>query len=274
MYYQLKTNTILLRALISEREELLKKLAHEKRKSISKAPKGLLHVKTRGSNNQYYCRNRSSDLSGNYISKKNIDFARKLAQREYEEGILAACTSELTKLKKLSTLNLPTDFTVLSTFSKQKHHTLLTPIIQSDEDFIKEWQSVTYEGKPFYPSDTSEYYTIKNERVRSKSEVLIADTLYRFNVPYRYEYPVYIQGVGTINPDFYCLNVRTREVIIFEHFGKMDDPDYAANSFVFKIQRFDAAGYVMGKNFVFTAESMYYPLSTKTIENIIKKYLL
>ena len=36
----------------------------------------------------------------------------------------------------------------------------------------------------------TEYYTIKGERVRSKSEKIIADELYRYQIPYKYEFPL------------------------------------------------------------------------------------
>lgn len=60
------------------------------------------------------------------------------------------------------------------------------------EEFIKNWEKKEYEGKSFFMG-CPEYYTTKGERVRSKSEVIIADSLYRANVPYRYEYPLYLE---------------------------------------------------------------------------------
>ena len=76
------------------------------------------------------------------------------------------------------------------------------------------------------------------ERVRSKSEVIIADTLARHGVPYRYEYPLKLKSgrdgaFRTIHPDFLCLNVRTRAEFYWEHFGLMDDPDYLERTLAF-----------------------------------------
>ena len=33
-----------------------------------------------------------------------------------------------------------------------------------------------------------------------------------------------------LHPDFYCLNLRTRQEFAWEHFGMMDDPDYASTT--------------------------------------------
>ena len=72
--------------------------------------------------------------------------------------------------------------------------------------------------------DMCMFYTSKGERVRSKSEVIIADVLNREGVPYRYEYPIYIKGIGKIYPDFTVLNIGIRKEMIWDHFGMMDDP--------------------------------------------------
>ena len=105
-------------------------------------------------------------------------------------------------------------------------------------------------------------------RVRSKSEVIIADALTRANIPYRYEYPTSIKGWGTLYPDFTCLDIRTREEIIWEHFGLMGDPDYAENA-VQKITHYAASGYVLGKNLIATFESGTTPLSVKQAQGCI-----
>ena len=48
----------------------------------------------------------------------------------------------------------------------------------------------------------------------------------RYNVPYLYEFPIELAGIGIVHPDFRILNVRRRKEIIWEHFGMMDDRDY------------------------------------------------
>ena len=54
----------------------------------------------------------------------------------------------------------------------------------------------TFTGKPF-EINAPEYYTASGVRVRSKSEVIIADALDHAGVPYRYEYPTSVKGWGT-----------------------------------------------------------------------------
>ena len=54
-------------------------------------------------------------------------------------------------------------------------------------------------------SKRQEIYTERGERVRSKSEKIIADKLFLQNIPYHYERPIYLKGFGMVYPDFCCL---------------------------------------------------------------------
>ena len=49
--------------------------------------------------------------------------------------------------------------------------------------------------------DMSNYITDAGERVRSKSELVIANLLYKNNIPYMYECPLKINN-NTVYPDF------------------------------------------------------------------------
>lgn len=91
---------------------------------------------------------------------------------------------------------------------------LLDAVILSDEEYIKQWQSVTYEGKEFM-DDEQVIITERGERVRSKSEKIIADKLYLMGIPYRYEYPVLLKGNIKIYPDFTILKIPEREEVNF-----------------------------------------------------------
>ncbi len=91
---------------------------------------------------------------------------------------------------------------------------LLDAVILSDEEYIKQWQSVTYEGKEFI-DDEQVIITERGERVRSKSEKIIADKLYLMGIPYRYEYPVLLKGNIKIYPDFTILKIPEREEVNF-----------------------------------------------------------
>ena len=148
---------------------------------------------------------------------------------------------------------------------------LITPAREPDSEFIEAWRHLPYTSKPF-EINAPEYYTASGTRVRSKSEVIIADALDRAGIPYRYEFPTSVKGWGTLYPDFTCLNIHSREEIIWEHFGLMGDPDYAENA-VQKLAHYAASGYILGKNFIATFESGTTPLSVKQVQSYIDALL-
>ena len=112
-----------------------------------------------------------------------------------------------------------------------------------------------------------------NERVRSKSEILIANALGRHNVPYKYECPIVLKGMGKIHPDFTALNVKRRKIYYWEHLGKLDDPDYARKN-VFRINTYEKNGIFHGENLITTWETSTLPLDVKLVDELINHYLL
>ena len=59
---------------------------------------------------------------------------------------------------------------------------------------------------------------------------MIAETLYKNKIPYRYEWPLSLKNENKstviFHPDFYCFNVNTRKEYVWEHFGKLDEEKY------------------------------------------------
>ena len=158
---------------------------------------------------------------------------------------------------------------------------LIEAVTLSDEQYAERWKEKILQaagaGMPF-AEDSQKYYTANGERVRSKSEVIIADALLRNGVPYCYEVPLKLKRGGeagsvTFHPDFLCLNVRTRKEFYWEHFGKMDDEDYKENT-VGKLNMYVENGFFPGRNLIFTMESGEESLYTRVVEKIIKEFLL
>ncbi len=150
---------------------------------------------------------------------------------------------------------------------------MINPIEIDDYEYIKRWNSISYVGKTFHSDDDTEYYTDKNERVRSKSEIIIANTLKKYSIPYRYEYPIEINGKGMFYPDFTILNVKKRKEIYWEHFGIMDDSSYRDNA-LRKIALYEENNMFLGDNLIITFESSSVKLNVKEVERKIKKYLI
>nr|MCR5178812.1 hypothetical protein [Lachnospiraceae bacterium] len=149
---------------------------------------------------------------------------------------------------------------------------LVNPIYVDDEQYIQEWRSKEYETLDFYEMK-NDFYSENGVRVRSKSELIIANMLEKNRIPYRYEYPLRLKGQVIVRPDFLCLNVRMRKEYIWEHFGMMDNPSYA-NRNVEKITKYEQNGYSIGENMIMTFETTQCAINPMNIKRIIDQYLL
>ena len=153
----------------------------------------------------------------------------------------------------------------------QDRKKLVTPLYISNTDYAKQWQEMAYQKKPF-AEGTAELYTVKGERVRSKSEKILADFFEREGIPYRYEYPVKLAGNQIIHPDFMLLNVRTRKEYFLEHLGMMDDLKYVADA-VIRLEEMAKCGIVIGKNLLITMETKNHPLNMNYVRTMIRQNL-
>ena len=115
--------------------------------------------------------------------------------------------------------------------------------------------------------------TEKGERVRSKSEKILADYFYRKNILYKYEKPLHLKGYGTVYPDFTFLSKKTYQEIYWEHEGMMDKQDYARAA-VRKIELYQINHVYPGDRLIITFETEQNVLNSKIIENLIEKYLI
>lgn len=242
------------------------------KKRIDNAPPGTLRVAKSNSHDQFFQRRSPYDNPGAYISRKDKTLAARLAQKDYDIKLL-----EVLKQQQKTIGRFLKDFdpdAAKQVYEKlnSTRKILVTPEFISDEEYVKRWMSVPYTRPPF-KENTPEYYTAKGERVRSKSEILIADALFRHNIPYRCEFPVYSGGVIFAAPDFNCMNVRLRKEFYWEHLGKMGDEEYMDNN-KDKLDKYALEPDFDETKLIITMETGNKPLNTKVVEEKIRKYLL
>lgn len=149
---------------------------------------------------------------------------------------------------------------------------LVMPIEPTWEQKLAQWDGETYQGKEFYEG-TAVIITEKGERVRSKSEKILADYFYRNNIIYKYEKPLFLKGYGTVYPDFTFLSRKTGEEIYWEHEGMMDKSDYAKTA-VKKLESYQKNGIYLGERLIATFETEQTLLNSQIIEQLVQKYLL
>ncbi len=261
-----------IREEMEARKNYLLGLQATSRAALEGAPQGTLRICGENERAQYYHRMNAEDSDGKYIGRNNRALAMQLAQKRYNEKVLISVQKELRAIEKYMIIMPETCAEDIYEKLHEARKKLIVPIRETDEQYIEEWQNRPYTGKLF-EEGTPEIYTERGERVRSKSEVIIADLLNKEGIPYRYECPLKIAGRGMFYPDFTVLNVKRRKEIYWEHLGLMDEPSYVEKA-LHKISIFEENGIMPKDNLILTFETKNIPLNRKVIKGMIDKYIL
>ncbi len=263
-----------LKNLLNYEEKKLIRIKQLVDSNLSQAPEGSLRITSSGKQVQYmHCtgNDKKSKTQGIYIKKENEELARKLAQKGYDQKVKRIVDR---RLKQIQNLNLEYEEREIEDIYRNIHDERKKLIRAYDMPFeqrVLEWKSIPYVGKEF-AKDLPEIYTKKGERVRSKSEKLIADTLNESGIEYKYECPIELRGYGTVYPDFTIMSRRTGKIVYWEHDGRMDDPKYAEKA-VRKINSYIRNGIIPGEKLILTFETEKIALSDDTIYKVIECYL-
>lgn len=269
---------------IEKRLADLQKILTAKKKSYEKAPQGRIRISQNGGHPEYYLVTETGSLRGKYLPHSQETLARQLAQKDYDARLIKQLQKEIDTLQNyLKQTGGGRAISELYDSLCPARRALITPVTLTDDQYAANWQEVSWTGRPFSP-DSPLLLTARGERVRSKSEVIIADTLFHHNIPYRYEFPLTLKRTDvdrsadaygstvTLHPDFLCLNTRTRAEFIWEHFGLMDDPAYSKNA-AGKLRLYTENRILPGRNLIITMETQTEPLSTRTIDQTIEAFL-
>ena len=214
-------------------------------------------------------------INTHYASKiHEINAIKELAIKEYHKALLPLIKKEIKYLKLL--LKMEEQIKNAYNGMYEGKRILFEPDLIPTSKIIEDFENTTYEGLSFDDNDQTEYYTNRGERVRSKSEKIIADELARQKIPYKYEKPLALFVDGKQKqffPDFTVLNKTTGKIIYLAHLGMMDN-SYYYNNTLNKLDIYEKNGLLIGKDILIFHESSRQPLNTRTIDDYINEFLL
>ena len=246
---------------LSSRKKSLENDIARIKTELKKYPKGYINLcKDKGKYRMYrMTKDENGYVKRNYLPLKEIELAKKLARKKYLQRMLADKENELACTMKYLNMRHPGGHQEL--LSKESPYRAL---ILEDT-----WEGQEYEKNSEYPEQLI-VKAPKGEYVRSKSEALIANALYDAGIEYRYECATMIGGIKYY-PDFTVRVPGTKITKIWEHFGKIDDPEYFSKM-MRKISAYIKAGYVPGVNLIFTFESSTSPLTIDVVKSKIQHH--
>ncbi len=271
-------------------ENYLKKVCDE----IEGLPIGSLFCDNRGAQKYYYY---SKSVNGarqkKYLSTKNIRQAQLISDLKRKRFLIAckkvldvnvvalrACLLKYEEFdpaqissRLAATYENISDATVLK-LSKSGQHSLQSKhdqLAQQSQNEELDWQHAPYPRAEMH-EENLKHEAIGGLMVRSKSEALIAFALELEHIPFHYEEILEFDN-KKIAPDFTILHPTTGERIYWEHFGMMDDPTYATETFK-KLVIYGQNGIMPGKNLIYTVETNAEPLSIREIQGMITHFLM
>ncbi len=233
---------------------------------------GHIRISTQHGKVHYYLQ---SGASYKYLQVNDTEgnsLARAIAQQSYYDKLEILARKRHRQLSIL--LKDFKDFEADSLYDDMHsaRQSLVVPVNETWGQKVKNWKKLEFQSNP-YPFDELEIFTEKGERVRSKTEKIIADYLYYRNIEYHYEEPLVLNAYQTIYPDFTIMSNKLHKKIYWEHNGRMDDPGYSSNA-VRKLNTYTKHGIHPGENLILTWEAKDVPLDTEIVKSCVNKYLL
>lgn len=267
---------------LAEINQLLKEVDNRLKKSKD-LEEGKLRVCSSHGYPQYHFRP-AGDGKERYIPASEKDKIKALVQREYDQKIKRELEQSSKKLQKFLTSY---DVNNIEAIYEKLHvgrKNLIDPIIPTKEMIIEKWYADHPGDKNPFQKDAT-VTTKRGELVRSKSEKILADMFYDYQIPYQYEPCLEIhtdnarhaENYGSnyykkFYPDFAILNVKNGKTVYWEHLGLVDDDSYATKNFS-KIIEYEKHGLILGDNLIITMETKEKPLDVRLVKIKIKGFL-
>ena len=266
---------------VREREQLTQRI-QELESKIREAPEGSLICHKNGSRYKYYQQisNIAQDdkVHKKYLKKSESKIVTALAQKKIYQAQLKELKDQLHIITQyINAYDALPLYTARNLFQSEKLRRIfiennpsqLPDIFPHTDSEI--WQKEEYEKNPKHPEQLI-VPTVRGINVRSKSEALIAFGLDMHKIPYRYECRLPIKR-PEIYPDFTILQPNTGNIIIWEHFGMMDHPDYVHKASA-KMHTYIENGYYPNENLIVTFETQNKPLGSAKVSWVINHLIL
>lgn len=211
--------------------------------------------------------------SGGRRLRKSINKAPelicKLARKEY-----------LTKEKEILEKNIKTLKTAIELLTEPSADNILKAVSRHLQGIPRQyffaqqkkddWANRPYQMSDYKPEE-KKHTTSRGLKVRSKSEVLIAEMLYMFNISFRYEQVIWIGEIMLI-PDF-TIRLPDGRIFYWEHCGLMSSKEYREHH-KWKMEVYEKAGIVPWKNLIVTYDDEDGNINVGIIESEIKNKLI
>lgn len=254
-------------AITKEKKEVEKQIKRIE-KEQKKLPEGHLLIKR---DRKYYKWFNSYKRKQTYIKKSEKEYAMQLAKKTLYEKKLKRLKKQKYAMELFLRHYVDEDLEIYELFEEKKgYEELLLPQFLPKNEQILAWATEPYQSTAPYQENRI-HKTLDGVLVRSKSEAMIASALIKYGIPYRYE-PDILLGEITFHPDFIIKHPRTGKLFYIEHFGMIDNPNYARRMYD-KLEMYNKHGIYQDVNLITFYETKNNPLNPLYIDQKIREFL-
>ncbi len=257
-----------LRETLSSEASYLEYIIQRLSETPENEPEGSLWISKSQNHFRLY---QHTDNKKTYISRKNTTLPKALAQKGYRLQTLQLARKRKKQIDQILSDYQDDEIAAIYRNMHPVRRQLVKPIVRPFEEVVEEWKNEPYQKNEYHPEKLL-FTTENGESVRSKSEVILADFFHKNGLIYKYEKPLTLRGVGVIYPDFTFLSPLTQKEIYWEHFGMMDNAEYA-ESVLEKIEKYGKGGIFVDSNLICTYESSKHVLKMDMVRHYVDAYL-
>lgn len=270
--------------LIDEMKEILnfyENMIDSYKAELRAAPKGRLYSQNDGENRvQMLYGYRENGKLIRYGVNKNERIQRVMARKEFVEKAVRILEHNIQYLSEAIGAQIPFDpdailksmtnvYAMLPEdyFFDRESLTIDLKLDTETEMRINrhsEWGSSEY-NESMFKAENKNMRSSRGKYVRSKSELLIIESLYKYNIPHHYEEERIVNGIRLV-PDYTFMGGDDRP-FFWDHLGMMDDPNYAKRNLK-KLNYSYEAGIIPGDNLILSFDR-YGTINMGMIEAII-----
>lgn len=252
----------------------------EKRYSIAfaKGPKGTLQKgKVNGRAKYMHC---VRDDTGKRRYMRRIishepELIRSLASKEYARVALKQIDKNKHYVEQMGRCVEEVDREHIINTMKSAYRTLPPKCFAFDQegagkwDMQRQWAAKPYKMSDYRPEKKTKS-TSRGLDVRSKSEALLIEKLYEYEIPFRYEQVMRV-GHHELVPDITFLDRNGREFYL-EYCGMMDDVSYV-DRFLWKRGVYESIGICQWENMIYIFEQNN-EIHLDYVDNLIRREII
>lgn len=253
--------------------QMYKHQLNEQRRELKDMPNGYLTIRNDLKQPAYVWTRRRTATGGIKYDRRIITgrdvLVRQLARKKYLEKSVKLLAEEIHRIDGfLKESRSPTPDNIMKLLPKS-YSTLSEDLFFPKRRDANKWAEGPYPQNTLYPEEKI-HTTGRGLKVRSKSELFIADKLDTFLLSYQYDGIIHFEDYA-FSPDFMIPTIEGMKY--WEHCGKMADPKYRKRN-QWKLTMYDKMGIVPWKNLIVTYDSEDGGLDLRIIEAEIRNKLL